>query len=45
MTIGSPNKTPWCTDPRATIYLANIARFFHTRSRSTDLNQAEDFPR
>ena len=30
---------------RATIYLANVASFFHTRRRSTDLNQAEDcFP-
>ena len=31
-------------DLRATIYLANVAGFFHTRSRSTDLNQAEAFP-
>jgi hypothetical protein len=39
------NRSPSCTDPYAPIYLANVCRFLHTRSDSTDLNQAEDLPR
>jgi hypothetical protein len=44
-TMRSPKTKPRRVRIVVTIYLANVANFFHTRRRSTDLNQAEDlFP-